>query len=384
MKKNTIKPIDSLLDKEADQPLKNVQPFSVEPILPRNDGKPILIAGPCGVESKEQLFSTIELLSESAEIDMFRCGIWKPRSSPNSFQGVGKKALPWLIEIQLAYQIPVCIEIATPKHLELALDAGIQNFWIGARTSTNPFMVDEIASVAQGTDISVMIKNPVSPDLQLWYGNFERFVKAGIRKLAGVYRGFSIGSIQPYRNDPMWQLLIDFKRTYRDIPVFCDPSHIAGERNHVFEIAQKALFLDIDGLMIEVHNNPSQALSDKEQQLSAPEFKDLIDCLIFPSKGEKTDHTLEKYRNSLDSLDKELIHLLGKRTEMIKQIASYKKEQNIPILQIERWEKVRERNLAFAKEQRLDISFVESLLDLLHQYSIECQEVIMRKENNNN
>jgi chorismate mutase len=381
MKKNTIKPIDSLSDKATDQPLKNAQTIPVEPILPKNDGRPLLIAGPCGVESKEQLFSTIELLSESAPIDMFRCGIWKPRSSPNSFQGVGKKALPWLVEIQSAYQIPVCIEIATPKHLELALEAGIHNFWIGARTATNPFAVDELASASKGTDVSVMLKNPVSPDLQLWYGNFERFAKVGIRKMAGIYRGFSTGNILPYRNDPAWQLLIDFKRTHREIPIYCDPSHIAGKRDHVFEIAQKALFLDIDGLMIEVHNNPSQALSDKEQQLSAPEFKDLIHRLTIPSKGEKNDHTLEKYRNSLDSIDKEIFHLLGKRFEMIKQIASYKKEQNISILQIDRWEKVRERNLAFAKEQQLDLFFVESLLDLLHKSSIEYQETLMQKGN---
>ncbi len=356
----------------------------IETIIPKKNNEPLLIAGPCSVESKEQLFSTVALLSKSAKIDMFRCGIWKPRSSPNSFQGTGKKALAWLKDIQIQYQIPVCIEVATPKHLEMAMQAEIKHFWIGARTSTNPFAVDEIASALQGTDVSMMIKNPVSPDLQLWYGNFERIAKAGIKKTAGIYRGFSTGSILPYRNDPMWQLLIEFKRSHREIPIYCDPSHIAGKREFVFEIAQKALFLDVDGLMVEVHQNPSKALSDKEQQLSIPEFKDIIDRLIIPSKTEIKDNTLQKYREYLDSIDKELIHLLGKRFEVIKQIASYKKEHIIPILQIDRWEKVRKQNLVLAKEQQLDTAFIESLLDLLHKASIEYQEKLMQEGNKRN
>lgn len=352
---------------------------SIEKIIKKKDNKPLLIAGPCSVESEQQIFATIELLSKSTQIDMFRCGIWKPRSSPNSFQGAGKKALIWLKNIQEKYKVPVCIEVATPKHLEMAIKSEIKHFWIGARTSTNPFAVDEIASASAGIDISIMIKNPVSPDLQLWYGNFERFSKVGIKRMAGIYRGFSTGNILPYRNDPMWQLLVEFKRTYREIPIYCDPSHIAGKREYVFEIAQKALFLDVDGLMVEVHQNPGQALSDKEQQLSVPEFENMMNKLIIPSKTEINDNTLEKYRECLDSIDTELIHLLGKRFEIIKQIASYKKEHAIPILQINRWKKVREQNLALAKEQQLDIQFAESLLEILHKASIEYQEKIMQE-----
>jgi chorismate mutase len=370
-------PITLSLKKNHKTLLMNTIP--IETIIQKKDNKPLLIAGPCSVESKEQLFSTIELLSKSVQIDMFRCGIWKPRSSPNSFQGVGKKALAWLKDVQEKYNVPVCIEVATPKHLEMAVKSDIKHFWIGARTSTNPFAVDEIASASLGTDISIMIKNPVSPDLQLWYGNFERFSKAGINKMAGIYRGFSTGNILPYRNDPMWQLLIEFKRTHREIPIYCDPSHIAGKREFVFEIAQKALFLDVDGLMVEVHQNPNEALSDKEQQLSVPAFKNMIDKLIIPSKAEINDNMLEKYRQYLDSIDTELIHLLGKRFEMIKQIASYKKEHTIPILQINRWEKVREQNLALAKKQQLDTTFIESLLDLLHKASIEYQEKLIQE-----
>ena len=353
--------------------------FPIKPIIPKKKNNILLIAGSCSVESKEQLFTTVDLLTKSVPIDMLRCGIWKPRSSPHSFQGAGKKALPWLTEIELQYNIPVCIEVATPKHLEMAMASGIQHFWIGARTSTNPFAVEEIASAAQGMDISIMIKNPVSPDLQLWYGNFERFAKAGIQKMAGIYRGFATGNTLPYRNDPLWQLLIEFKRTHREIPLYCDPSHIAGRRDYVFDIAQKSLFLDVDGLMVEVHHSPDEALSDKEQQLSIPEFNDMVERLIIPSHSEIEDNTLKNYREHLDAIDKEMILLLAKRFDVVKQIAYFKKEHNIPILQINRWENVRKQILAYAKEMQLDTDFVETLFNLLHKTSIDYQEKIIQK-----
>ena len=350
--------------------------------MPKN--KILLIAGPCSMESEEQLFSTAEQLTKSVAIDMFRCGIWKPRSSPNSFQGAGKKALSCLADVQTRFNIPVCIEVATPKHLEMAMKSDIKHFWIGARTSTNPFAVDEIASASQGTDIIMMIKNPVSPDLPLWYGNFERIAKAGIKKTAAIYRGFSTGNILPYRNDPMWQLLIEFKRTHREIPLYCDPSHIAGKREYVLEIAQKALFLDVDGLMVEVHQNPSEALSDKEQQLSVFEFKTMIDKLIIPSHSEIEDNTLKSYRERLDSIDKEMILLLAKRFEVVKHIAFFKKEHHVPILQIKRWEEIRKQMLSYAKENGLHADFVESFLELLHESSIDYQENLIKKGKKNN
>ena len=352
----------------------------IKPIIPKKKNNILLIAGPCGVESKEQLLTTVDLLTKSAQIDMLRCGIWKPRSSPHSFQGAGKKALPWLVEIESQYGIPVCIEIATPKHLEMAMASNIRHFWIGARTSTNPFAVEEIATATQGTDVSIMIKNPVSPDLQLWYGNFERFAKAGIRKMAGIYRGFATGNALPYRNDPMWQLLIEFKRAHREIPLYCDPSHIAGKRDYVFDIAQKALFLDVDGLMVEVHHNPNDALSDKEQQLSVPQFNNTIEQLIIPSHSEIENNTLNSYREQLDIFDKEMISLLAKRFDVVKQIAYFKKEHNIPILQIRRWEDVLKQILAYAETMQLDVDFVESLFNLLHKASIEHQEDLIQKD----
>jgi len=337
------------------------------------------IAGPCSVESKEQVLKTAQLLLENSKIDLFRCGIWKPRSSPNSFEGIGEKALPWLKEIETMYKIPVCIEIATPKHLELAVKVGIKYFWIGARTSVNPFMVQELATASQGLNISMMIKNPVSPDLRLWSGNFERFAKAGIQHLSAVYRGFSTATPLPYRNDPMWKFLIEFKRIYKEIPIYCDPSHIAGKRKYIYEIAQRALFLDVDGLMIEVHANPNHALSDKEQQLSVPEFVKLIEKLIIPSKSASQNNTLNKYREYLDIIDNELFQLLAKRFDIIKDIALYKKEHNISILQIDRWNEVYNNLLQLSQTLDIDQSVAEIFLSFLHETSIQQQEKIIKE-----
>jgi chorismate mutase len=351
----------------------------IEPIL-ENKKDFLLIAGPCSAESRTQLFKTAQLLTETAQVDLFRCGIWKPRSSPNSFEGVGKKALPWLKEIEKTYNIPVCIEIATAKHLEIAVQAGIKHFWLGARTSVNPFSVQEIASEAKGlADISIMIKNPISPDLPLWVGNFERFSKAGIRKMAAIYRGFSTGNLHLYRNDPLWKMFIEFKRIHKEIPLYCDPSHIAGKRKYIYEIAQKSLFLDADGLMIEVHPNPNTALSDKEQQLPISGFKKLIEKLIIPSKSNVEDNTLKKYREYLDLIDNELFQLLAKRFDVIKDIALYKKENNIPILQINRWSEVRNNILQLSEKLGMDASMIETFLSILHEISIQYQEQIIRE-----
>jgi len=333
-----------------------------------------IIAGPCSAESREQVLKTAQLLSESTNIDLFRCGIWKPRSSPNSFEGMGEKALPWLQEIETIYNIPVCIEIATPQHLEMAVNSGIKHFWIGARTSVNPFLVQELATATKGLNINIMIKNPVSPDLQLWIGNFERFYKAGIHNLAAVYRGFSTGNPLPYRNDPMWKFLIDFKRINKEIPIYCDPSHIAGKRKYIYEIAQRALFLDVDGLMIEVHDNPGNALCDNEQQLSVFEFNKLIEDLIIPSKSTERNNDLKKFREYLNVIDNELFHLLAKRLDIIKDIALYKKEHNIPILQIDRWNEVYNNSLEISQQLNIDPSTAETFLTFLHETSIQYQE----------
>jgi len=352
----------------------------ISPIIEReNNNLPLLIAGPCSVESKEQVFETARLLSETKLVKLFRCGIWKPRSSPNSFEGIGETAFGWLKDIETQYYLIPCIEIATPQHLEKAYKMGVTHYWLGARTSVNPFAVQELANACTGLDIAVMIKNPISPDLSLWYGNFERFAKVGIKRMAAIYRGFATGKHQLYRYDPMWQLLIEFKQHYKEIPVFCDPSHIAGKRKYISEIAQKALFLNVDGLMLETHVNPSAALSDKQQQLSILDFKELINKLIIPTQKQISSSILEKYRENIDTIDNHLFELLSKRFEISKQIAMFKKENNIPILQIERWEQLYKERLTLANELGIAPDFAENFLKLLHAASIETQEKEMKK-----
>ena len=348
--------------------------ITITPIINKEPNNiPFLIAGPCSAESKEQLFETARLLAETKLAKLFRCGIWKPRSSPNSFEGFGEAALAWLKEIETQYGLIPCIEVATPQHVEKAYKMDITHYWIGTRTSVNPFAVQELAQACNGLDIAMMIKNPIAPDLQLWYGNFERFAKVGIRRMAAIYRGFSTGKHQVYRYDPLWRLLIDFKQLYKEIPLFCDPSHIAGKREYIYEIAQKALFLDVDGLMIETHVNPSTALSDKQQQLSIPDFEQLIQRLIVPTKKHVTGSVLEKYREDIDVIDNHIFELLSKRFEICKLIALFKKENKTPILQIERWEEICEKRLNQAKELDIDAEFAENFLKLLHEASIKKQ-----------
>ena len=353
--------------------------IEIKPIIAKSEpNNPLLIAGPCSAESKEQLFETARLLSETKLIKLFRCGIWKPRSSPNSFEGLGDCVLSWLKEIENQYSLIPCIEIATPQHVEKAYQNGITHYWVGARTSVNPFAVQELAQACKGLDVAVMLKNPVSPDLPLWYGNFERFAKVGIKRMAAIYRGFSTAEKhQVYRYDPLWQLLIEFKQHYREIPVFCDPSHIAGKRRYVHEIAQKALFLNVDGLMVETHANPAAALSDRMQQLSVPDFEQMVHKLIIPTQKQITGSVLEKYREDIDVIDNHLFELLSKRFEISQQIAEFKKENEIPILQIDRWKQICEKRLSQAKELGIDAEFAADFLKLLHEWSIKKQEKVM-------
>jgi chorismate mutase len=352
------------------------------PILPilkkETADSPLLIAGPCSAESKEQVLETARLLAETKRVKLFRCGIWKPRSSPNSFEGAGDMALSWLKEIENQYGLIPCIEVAAPQHIEKAYRAGVTHYWLGARTSVNPFAVQELAAVCKGLDIAMMLKNPLSPDLQLWYGNFERFAKVGVKRMAGIYRGFSTGKHPLYRYDPMWQLLIEFKQFYREIPLFFDPSHLAGKRKYVHEIAQKALFLNVDGLMVETHVNPSAALSDKMQQLSVSDFEQLIEKLIVPTQKQLPNSLLEKLRTEIDIIDNHIFELLSKRFEISGQIAAFKKENNMPILQINRWEELYAKRLSLAKDLGIDAEFTGNFLKLLHEASIRRQEEVIK------
>ena len=354
--------------------------FVVHPIIQKKKNQRLLIAGPCGAESEEQVFATAAALHQQGNIDLFRCGIWKPRSSPKSFEGVGENALVWLQEIQKKYQIQSCIEIVSPQHLEIALRYNITHFWIGARTTVNPFLVQGIADAVAGTDISIMIKNPIAPDINLWIGAFERFAKLGITKMAAIHRGFLTSETGVYRNNPLWKIPIELKRLHPEIPIFCDPSHIAGDKKYIYEIAQKALFLGTDGLMIEVHQTPEISLSDKKQQLTPKEFAQLIHSLNISTATNTQDTLLQQYREIIDELDKEICLILSKRFEAVKQIANYKKEKNISLSQIDRWKQVMENIYKECENKHIDISFMKKIMELLHEESIRIQENITKEK----
>jgi chorismate mutase len=343
----------------------------------KNDGL-FQIAGPCSAESREQVVETAQQLVGSGRIDMFRCGVWKPRSSPNSFQGRGEEALAWLGEVEKTLGIPVCTEVATPKHLEEAMKANISCFWIGARTSINPFIVQQIADAARGTDIGMMIKNPLTADLKLWYGNFERFAQAGIYRLAGIYRGFSSTYPHRYRNDPAWQMLIEFKRRHQEIPVFFDPSHLSGQAKYIPELMQKALFLCVNGFMTEVHHCPQAALCDREQQLSVHEYVKILNGLQIPQIHSDGSHILQRQREVIDHIDSQILELLLQRFLAVGEIAALKKEYNLPIFQVNRWKKMKSQALLFAQTRNLNREFICQFMELLHEYSILEQESIIK------
>ncbi len=353
-------------------------------ILPivKSEHKPFVIAGPCSVESKEQIFSIAEELKSYKEVKMFRCGVWKPRSSPNTFEGLGEKALPWLQQLQQNYAIPICIEVGTPQHLEMAMKYDIRCFWIGARTSVNPFLVQEIAQSSKGCDIAMMIKNPVMADIKLWYGNFERFYKSGINKMAAIFRGFSSQYAFPYRNEPAWSQLFEFMRLDKHIPIIFDPSHIAGKNTLVEELTQKAIYLNVNGLMVEVHAKPSEALSDNQQQLNFEQFRKLIGNLCYlQADDNQTNNALLPFRLSIDEIDKELVSLLAKRNAIVEEIALYKKKNHVPILQMDRWQTILQNVHNDALQQGVSPELVEQILHLIHEDSVKRQQqIIVRSE----
>ena len=352
------------------------------PIVETNN-KPFIIAGPCSAESEEQVFSIAKELHKYQQVNIFRCGVWKPRSSPNTFEGLGEKALPWLRQIQKDYHFDVCIEIGTPQHLEIAMKYDIRYFWIGARTTVNPFLVQEIAQASKGCkDIVVMIKNPVMADLKLWYGNFERFYNMGINRLAAIFRGFSSQYAYPYRNEPAWLHLFEFMRLYQQIPIVFDPSHIAGQSFLVEDLIEKAVYLNVSGLMIEVHQQPQAALSDKQQQLDFVQFNNLIKKISsLQLNNDTTTQALLPYRLSIDEIDKELISLLAKRNGIVEEIARYKKKEHIPILQMDRWQRILQEAHNNAVQQHVTPELVEQILHLIHEDSVKRQQqIIVRSE----
>ena len=345
--------------------------------------RPLIIAGPCSAESREQVLATAEAIAQQApQVKVFRAGVWKPRTRPGSFEGMGEAALPWLNEMKQRTGLLTLTEVATPEHVEAALRAGVDMLWIGARTTPNPFSVQAIANALRGTDIPLFVKNPVNPDLQLWIGALERFHEAGIRRMAAVHRGFHWFGRSPYRNHPMWELPVRLKAAFPALELLCDPSHIAGERSLIAGIAQQALNLNFSGLMVEVHHAPREAKSDAAQQLAPAAFAELLRNLI-PRQSDAQAHLrneLQEHRDLIDRLDEEIMQKFAARMEISGRIGSFKQAHNIAILQPERWRQIMLAMQAFGKEAGLSPAFIQAVMDAVHDESIRKQTAVWEKD----
>lgn len=341
----------------------------------KSDNKPLIIAGPCSVESHSQVMETAKELAK-INIDIFRAGIWKPRTRPDSFEGIGYMGLQWLEDVKAETNLAVAIEVASSKHVEHALKHNIDVLWIGARTSANPFAVQEIAESLKGVKIPILIKNPINPDIELWLGAIERISNAGITKIAAIHRGFSAYNSNNYRNNPQWQIPIELKRRLPNIPLISDPSHLGGKRDFLHEISQKALDLNYDGLMIESHINPSVALSDAEQQITPNDLSILLSKLIVKNEtinNADKNHLLNNLRNQIDECDDEIFSVLSKRMKISDEIGVFKNNKNISILQNERWDKVINKTINNNGDTGLSREFIMRILYAIHQESINHQ-----------
>lgn len=336
----------------------------------------LYIAGPCSVESEESILQTALSLAKY-KVNVLRAGVWKPRTRPGSFEGVGRKGLRWLKKAGCAANLPVAVEVAQPEHVKDALNCGIDILWIGARTTANPFSVQAIADVLKGTDIPVMVKNPVSPDIELWIGAIERLNKAGITKLAAVHRGFSTSSNEIYRNKPEWRIPIELKRRLPSLPIICDPSHICGKTELLFSVAQEAMDLLYNGLMIEVHINPPSALSDSEQQITPEEYGQLIEHLTIKkvsTKNQDYQQHIKFLRQEIDEVDKHLIELLAKRMNIVRKISFYKKKSKVSFFQPDRWKEIVESRIKAGMEKKLSKDFMLRIYQSIHEEAIRQQE----------
>jgi len=342
--------------------------------------RPLIISGPCSAETEEQVIETAVRLHKTGKVDMLRAGIWKPRTRPGSFEGVGTKGLPWMQKAKQITGMPVTIEVATGKQVEDALHFDVDVLWIGARTTVNPFSVQEVADALRGVDVPVLIKNPINPDLELWIGAVERVAKAGIKQIGLIHRGFSSYGNSEYRNAPMWHLAIEMKRRNPDMMLINDPSHICGRRDILLDVAQKAIDLDYDGLIIESHITPDQAWSDAKQQITPETLGDMLSSIRWRKEdvaSEEYHAALDKLRQQINHLDDELMQILGQRMKVSEKIGKYKKDNNITILQTNRWNSILER--AFAQGEKLGLSkeFITKYFDAVHMESINRQNKIM-------
>ena len=341
--------------------------------------KPFVIAGPCSAESEEQVLKIAHEIKNTT--DLFRAGVWKPRTKPNSFEGRGKGALNWLKKVQQETHLKVATEVATAKHVELCLEAGIDMLWIGARTTVNPFYVQEIAEALEGVDIPVFVKNPIHPELGLWLGAFERLNKVGVKQLSAIHRGFYSYEKSAFRNDPKWELPIKLREEVRDLPIICDPSHIAGSAALIEDVSQTAMDINLDGLMIETHNNPASALSDADQQIPPNHLKEILNNLVVRDtklRDEVFRNELLNFRNQIDLLDNKIVSILNDRKKIVEEIANFKAKNQLTIFQIDRWFDILHNRKQLAKELGIDEQMIAEIFELIHKYSILTQTKIMR------
>lgn len=355
----------------------NITPFTK---WIKNLVHPLVIAGPCSAESEEQVLQTALLLNKIPTVKIFRAGVWKPRTRPNSFEGLGKIALPWLQKVKSLTNLMVTTEVASTKHVDLALNNNIDVLWLGARTTANPFLVQEIADALKGVDIPVIIKNPIGPDLPLWIGAIERIYQSGITKIIAIHRGFSSYGEKKYRNDPMWRIPIELKRRFPLLPILSDPSHITGNRNLILEISQKALDLDMDGLMIEAHISPETAMSDLKQQVTPLTLQQILDGLFLRSKYSNNSNftdELEELRKEIDRIDNEIINNLYIRRKIVNMIGHAKVRNNVTALQLNRMDQLLRKRIKLAKNMDLPESYVNEIFNTIHIESVKQQTDIM-------
>ena len=342
--------------------------------------RPSVVAGPCSAESEEQVLETAKGLKELG-INVYRAGIWKPRTHPGSFEGIGTEGLRWMQKARKEYGLKISTEVASAKHVYECLKFGVDLVWIGARTTANPFLVQEIADALKDTDIPVLVKNPVNPDLDLWIGALERLNGAGIKKLGVIHRGFSTFDKIQYRNDPQWQVAIELRSRYPELPVFVDPSHMGGSTDYIREISQRSLDLGFEGLMIESHCNPSVALSDAKQQLTPCELKDLLYNQIVvkekDSDAPEWKENIDQLRAKIDILDENILYTLSSRMKISRQIGEYKRKNNIAILQTSRWDAILAKVVEKGSEYGLSEKFVMDFFNAIHEASVEIQNEII-------
>lgn len=345
-----------------------------------NLGKPVIISGPCSCETEEQMLETAKRLANQG-IDALRAGIWKPRTRPGLFEGIGKEGLSWLVKAGKAIGKPTTVEVATAQHVEDSLEAGVDILWVGARTTVNPFSVQEVADALRGVDVPVLVKNPINPDLQLWIGGLERIHAAGIKKLGAVHRGFSSYEKTKYRNKPVWELPIELRRLHPNMPIIVDPSHICGERSMLQSVSQKALDLDFDGIMIESHRDPDNAWSDAKQQVTPERLGEIVKSLIVRKSqlDDDAENTLEALRQQIDRIDNYMLEIMAERMDIARKIGEFKRDNGITILQTNRWDEIINDRVEKAAKKELTRDFVIEMMDAIHQESIRHQTKIMNR-----